>query len=748
MAPGGAVTTMEYNDAARNQTKLIDPSAGTMEYTYNAFGQLKTQKNARNQTTTYDYHADGRISSVERLSGEGTDVYAYNTDEQLTGISNSTTNVSRNFRYDTHGRIDSIAETIPGSSTFSTTFDYDELGRLIERTHPSGIVETNNYNSNGYLASISMDGSTVWTITGMNERQQITATSYFTGALRSVFGYDDYGYPSGNTLMYINTPWIHHSYSFDPVTGNLNWRKDSLEDLTESFTYDNLDRLETVTGPQNLTMDYAANGNILTKSDVGTNTFEYNHPTIPYALTDLETASGLVPEDLQTAEYTSFEQVSTIDEGDYDAVFTYNSDNQRCKMVVNENSSPIVTRWYAGSRYMKETAGGATKEYTWIGGDAYSAPLVAITQSGQTSTCWVFRDYLGNIIGAQVGGAFSIDSWGRRRNPDDWSYDLTGEPDLVAGRGFTGHEWLPWFNLYNMNGRLYDPIVGRFLSPDENVQMPDFSQNFNRYSYALNNPLKYNDPDGEIIFTLLAALIPGAQPLLPYAIAADIGWMTDYGMQVAMNYANKQEGWTGKDIWFKQIDWFDVGMSAVVSGATGGYGAELKAGKELGKFGTWVVKNSKLIYAGEIIATSAIDITGEGWQKVGMDDFGKRVAIGLTIYGINDIVGDYTKKWVKNPSGETNFEDYLVSGNEIDRNGLTRTGRALQKHGSRPNSIFPNVAGKNLNIEGQNILNSILNSPNKSIIPNRFGGYDIFDLFTGRGARFGVSKNFMGFLEP
>jgi len=154
------------------------------------------------------------------------------------------------------------------TENFSTTFTYDNKGRLSTRTHPSGIVETSNYNSNGYLASISMDGSTVWTITGMNERQQITTTSYFTGALRSVFGYDDYGYPSGNTLRYINTPWIHHKYSFDPVTGNLNWRKDSLENLTESFTYDNLDRMETVTGPQNLTMDYAANGNILTKSDV------------------------------------------------------------------------------------------------------------------------------------------------------------------------------------------------------------------------------------------------------------------------------------------------------------------------------------------------------------------------------------------------------------------------------------------------------------------------------------------------
>lgn len=47
-----------------------------------------------------------------------------------------------------------------------------------------------------------------------------------------------------------------------------------------------------------------------------------------------------------------------------------------------------------------------------------------------------------------------------------------------------------------MNGRVYDPIVGRFLSPDNYVQAPDNTQSFNRYSYVLNNPLKYTDPTG------------------------------------------------------------------------------------------------------------------------------------------------------------------------------------------------------------------------------------------------------------
>ena len=87
------------------------------------------------------------------------------------------------------------------------------------------------------------------------------------------------------------------------------------------------------------------------------------------------------------------------------------------------------------------------------------------------------------------------DTWGRRRNPDDWSYDDV-PTSHIFDRGFTGHQHLDQFGLINMNGRVYDPKLGRFLSPDNNIQAPDNPQNYNRYAYALNNPLKYTDPSG------------------------------------------------------------------------------------------------------------------------------------------------------------------------------------------------------------------------------------------------------------
>jgi RHS repeat-associated protein len=74
---------------------------------------------------------------------------------------------------------------------------------------------------------------------------------------------------------------------------------------------------------------------------------------------------------------------------------------------------------------------------------------------------------------------------------------------LFTARGFTGHEHLDALGLINMNGRMYDPDLSMFLSPDPFIQAPDMTQNFNRYSYALNNPLMYTDPDGEFFWTII-----------------------------------------------------------------------------------------------------------------------------------------------------------------------------------------------------------------------------------------------------
>mgnify|MGYP000671546275 CR=1 FL=1 len=108
----------------------------------------------------------------------------------------------------------------------------------------------------------------------------------------------------------------------------------------------------------------------------------------------------------------------------------------------------------------------------------------------------------GENFGNNVTERQSYDAWGERRAAATHVTYRAGDTDAFRtggndyDRGYTGHEQLDDSGLIHMNGRLYDPELGRMLSPDPYVQIPEFSQNFNRYSYVLNNPLNLTDPSG------------------------------------------------------------------------------------------------------------------------------------------------------------------------------------------------------------------------------------------------------------
>src|SRR5690606_38518434 len=80
-------------------------------------------------------------------------------------------------------------------------------------------------------------------------------------------------------------------------------------------------------------------------------------------------------------------------------------------------------------------------------------------------------------------------NWQGVPSSSDWA-----QINATTPRGFTDHEHLDGLSLIHMNGRLYDPQVGRFVSGDPFVQAPFDGQSLNRYTYVLNNPLTFVDP--------------------------------------------------------------------------------------------------------------------------------------------------------------------------------------------------------------------------------------------------------------
>ena len=123
---------------------------------------------------------------------------------------------------------------------------------------------------------------------------------------------------------------------------------------------------------------------------------------------------------------------------------------------------------------------------------------------------YIQTDMLGSwekVVNASKGVVQSchFDPWGNRMTTNNWAAQ---HPDSVFQfrRGFTGHEHYDRFGIINMNARLYDPAIGRFFSPDPQVQNPFLTQGYNRYSYCGNNPVMYTDPDGEFVWWIPAVI--------------------------------------------------------------------------------------------------------------------------------------------------------------------------------------------------------------------------------------------------
>lgn len=568
---GGNIVRTEIDGWGRKM-KLIDPSAGTYTYKYNSIGEVLEETTPKGKTN-YGYDSFGKLLQ-KNVTGSETKLsstYTYNnTTKLLTKISayNGRTkeHSSYNYQYDSRKRLISTTES-NGKAYFKHHIIYDTYGRVYRdyyytKYYNSNTVSTvltyNVYDSAcGELTAIkdSNNQNTLWKLNKVNARGQAENITLGNGMTKKRY-YDANGHLTQIIDQGSSSTALSIKFNFDAQRGNLLSRANATMGWSETFTYDSLDRLKQVNGQKNRHQSYDNRGRIITNSIVG----KYNYKsTTSYQLKNinLNTTGNNYYKTHSTQDivYNAFKKpVSVVTKNKGRTNFDYGVLQNRSHAYYGGQEADKTKRRYhkhysaispVEIEFDKTT--GNTKIMTYIGGDAYSAPIVHLkqTKSGESNGYhYLHRDYLGSILAITNSSGTVLErrqfgAWGTVDKFVDHKGKTTFGHSSLINRGYTGHEHFFEIDLIHMNGRMYDANLGRFLSPDNYIQEPFNTQNFNRYGYVLNNPLKYTDASGEFFW-------------IAVAIGAFMG-----GVTAAM----------------KGGDFGDILLGALIGGIAGGIGA-------------------------------------------------------------------------------------------------------------------------------------------------------------------------------
>jgi len=578
--PETAALTTQY-DIYGNAVERIDADLGHWSYRYNAFGELKWQKDSENQITQFEYDTLGRLITKTAVKDDTANnvvttwIYG-NTNVAGSGMGLLSAIEQKGLQvqaygYDEFKRLETETTT-SGATNYVTTTGYNAKGQLETLSYPNaGLDIQYGYYDNGLLKKITdvTEGANafIWQATKYSLRNQVEGETWGTDTTGVRRYYSDSG-----RLSAISSVGIQDlAYGYDGAN-NLEWRRNNSK--TERFTYDRLNRLRKVRvdGEADLVNEYKYDeqGNITYNK--GSGDFAYDEIGLdgrlagPHAVSSVgaepalysaqdvnntiqrilgnSTAGGIdcvqdgsfnvldaicvrngtVPEGgtyyiyddngsmtqvidaglnitIKEITYNHFNKPKSITQGVDSVAFGYGPNEQRLTKSLNNGQ---VKTTYIGKHYEKieysDPPGTSEQRYFINAGDRLVAQ-VNINAAGTKKTYYAHTDMLGSVDvmsdgAGQVTGehAMSFGEFGQAK-------DRAGNNPIsldqgLSTRGYTGHEMDHEFGLINMNARLYDPTIGRFISADTVIPDTYDPQSLNRYSYVLNNPFRYTDPTG------------------------------------------------------------------------------------------------------------------------------------------------------------------------------------------------------------------------------------------------------------
>ncbi len=543
-------SSSQYN-ALGEVTSTTNANSQTTTFTYDTLGRPKTTTRHEGVTYTVDYDPAGNKGKPWRTTGTDGTLDSVQYDSYGRPISTTTTRPSgetfgTSTSYDALGRIH--ASTDAGRLTVVTEYDpkysfpvhmrigpgspgagtglwtagsFDSQGHGHDEILAHGVSRNAEYHPRTGLSTLlqaTRDGSLIqdYVPTWDSRANLYSRNNNLTGRLE-VFSYDTINRVTGSTVTASGGGTVPPAatYTYD-TNGNLRTKPGAsltyggprphavtsatLKGVSHTYTYDAAGYLthDTVGGNARRTLAWTSFGQLAALDYKGAPALQDFSGGLIFAASDVQT-------DFQ------------FDSGG-------NRSRQLKTRIALGGSRQLEETLYLGS-YEREihttkTTATATPDLVKtvhrhsIGGFAAYIRTEKPGLATKVNLSLILKDHLGStdliLTGSWNGSAFSniqterqsFDAWGERRSAETFVTYRQSDSDSFRtsaqdyDRGYTGHEQLDDSGLIHMNGRIYDPELGRMLSPDPFVQVPEYSQNFNRYSYVLNNPLNLTDPTG------------------------------------------------------------------------------------------------------------------------------------------------------------------------------------------------------------------------------------------------------------
>jgi RHS repeat-associated protein len=535
----GNVTTIRPDRYGRVEFHH-DPDMGDQNYTYSAFDEMRTRRSASNALTSLFYDKLGRL--VRRENPDSTQAIEWIYDGagpneigrliETIGAPGPNSPDGQRVRYAyepratrNRGLLQTITRTIDGEP-FATSFEYDERGQPKVIHYPSAggaLVVENAYDGAGNLtkvcrnACLGASAETLWEVVAHDQGYRIGEERYGGGVTSTIHTFEPLTGLLSTLITRRGTDVLRSlRYEYD-ANGNVDRRFNELfHSDDKGYVYDELNRLTDTLGrtgantaflPE-LTITYDSIGNITSKSDVGSYTYRTDGHR-PHAVEDaggrsfnydangnqtVRQGQGIVGVEL-LIEYTSYDMPASVTFGANPAAsrveLEYDADQT---LVLKRTIAPggsESTTVYVNELYERRPAAVGFEHQHLVYADG--RPIAQITRSGVTDTKrFLHDDRLGSVelITNASGTLEQVQQFGAYGK-----VAIGGQAGGTTGvqRGFTGHEHDTDLGLINMRGRIYDPMIARFLTADP---IASGGQGLNRYSYVRNNPTNFVDPSG------------------------------------------------------------------------------------------------------------------------------------------------------------------------------------------------------------------------------------------------------------